>query len=75
MDVEVAREVAAALVLFGATGTVSMTVYQLALKSFDVDLLPAALAGRVRWWRGHRLAATAFSACLLVLGLLGLLVL
>lgn len=75
MDVATAREIAAALVLFGATGTLSMTVYQLALKSFDGDLLPAALAGRVRWWRGHRLAATALSACLLVLGLVGLLVL
>jgi uncharacterized iron-regulated membrane protein len=75
MDLTTAREIAAAFVVFGATGTVSMTVYQLALKSFDVDLLPATLAGRVRWWQGHRLAATALSACLLVLGLVGLIVL
>jgi hypothetical protein len=75
VDVTTAREIAAALILFGATGTASMTVYGLALRSFDVDLLPVALAGRVRWWRGHRTATFALSACLLVLGTVGLLVL
>lgn len=75
MSVTTAREIAAALVLFGATGALSTTVYQLALRSFDVDLLPTTLAGRVRWWRGHLVATTALSGCLLVLGLVGLVVL
>ncbi len=75
MDVTTAREIAVALVLFGATGTASMTVYRLALKSFDVDLLPVALSARVRWWRGHLGATFGLSASLLALGLVGLLVL
>jgi hypothetical protein len=70
-----AREIAVALVLFGATGTASMTVYRLALRSLAVDLLPVALSARVRWWRGHLAATLGLSACLLVLGLIGLVVL
>jgi hypothetical protein len=73
MDVTTVREIAAALVVFGATGTASMALYQLALKSFDVDLLPDALTTRVRWWRGHLGTAVALSALLLVAGLAGLL--
>ena len=70
-----AREIAFALVLFGATGAASMTAYGLALKSFDVDLLPVALSARVRWWRGHLAATLGLSGCLLVLGLVGLVML
>jgi len=73
MDVTTVREIAAALVVFGATGTASMALYQLALKSFDIDLLPDALTARVRWWRGHLGGAVALSALLLVTGLAGLL--
>lgn len=75
MDVTTAREAAAALVVLGATGLLSMTTYGLALKSCGVHLLPAATATRVRWWRGHLVPATALSGCLLVLGLAGLLLL
>jgi len=75
VDLTTAREIAVALVVFGATGSASMTVYGLALRSFDVDLLPDALSARVRWWRGHLAATHGLSACLLVLGLVGLVVL
>jgi uncharacterized iron-regulated membrane protein len=72
MDVTTAREIFAALLVFGATGTASMAVYGLALKSFDIDLLPATTSARVRWWRGHLTPALAISALLLVVGLTGL---
>lgn len=75
MDVTVAREAAAALVVLGTTGLLSMTTYGLALKSCGVHLLPTATAARVRWWRGHLVPAIALSGCLLVLGLLGLVLL
>ncbi|HEV7651997.1 MAG TPA: hypothetical protein VGP26_27905 [Actinophytocola sp.] len=75
MDVTTVREIAAALVVFGATGAASMALYQLALKSFDVDLLPDTLTTRVRWWRGHLATALGLSATLLVVGLAGLLLL
>ena len=75
MDVTTAREAAAALVIFGITGLLSMTTLQLALKSCGVHLLPATAADRVRWWRGHLVLATAVSGCLLALGLIGLLLL
>ena len=75
MDVVTARAIAAALTLFGATGTASMVAYRVALESFDVDLLPDALAARVRWWRGHLAAAFGASAGLLLLGLVGLMLL
>ena len=75
MDVTTVREIAAALVVFGATGTASMAVYQLALKTFDVDLLPDELTARVHWWRGHLGTTHALSALLLVVGLAGLLLL
>jgi len=61
---------AAALVVFGATGTAAMMVFQVALKSFAVDLLPVASAARVRWWSGHRAAVLGVSVGLLVIGLL-----
>lgn len=72
MDVTTVREIAAALVVFGATGTAAMALYQLALKSVDVDLLPDAVTTRVRWWRGHLGTALGLSAVLLVLGVAGL---
>ena len=75
MDLVVARETASALMLFGATGTAAMVAYRVALTSFDVDLLPPALAARVRWWRGHLVAALGASAGLLLLGIVGLMVL
>lgn len=75
MNVTTAREVAAALVLFGATGTASVAAYRLALRSFDTDLLPAALIAKVRWWRGHLAIALALSAVLLLAGLTGLVLL
>lgn len=75
MDLTTAREVAAALVMFGAVGTAAMTVYQLAVKSIDVGTLPAALAGRVHWWRGHLTVVRGISACVLLLGVVGLIVL
>ena len=75
MDVTTAREIAAALVLFGVTGTASVAAYRLALKSFDTDLLPAALTGRVRWWRGHLAVTLAASTVLLVAGVAGLVLL
>lgn len=75
MDLTTAREIAVALVMFGAAGTAAMTVYQLAVKSVDVGTLPAALAGRVHWWRGHLAVVRGISACVLVLGLVGLVVL
>ena len=49
-----------------------MALYQLALKSSDVDLLPDALTARVRWWRGHLTTAVGLSALLLLVGLAGL---
>lgn len=67
------QEFATALVVFGATGTVSMVVHQAAVRSFAVDLLPVALAARVRWWRDHSAAALGVSVLLLLLGLAGLL--
>lgn len=66
-------ELAIALVVCGATGTVSLVVYQAAVKSFAVDFLPASLAARVRWWRDHSAAALGVSVFLLLLGLAGLL--
>ena len=72
MDVTTVREIAAALVVFGATGTASMALYQLAVKTSDVDLLPDALTARVRWWRGHFGAAIGLSALLLLVGVAGL---
>lgn len=75
MDPTTAREIAAALVLFGAAGTVAMTIYQLAVKSTDVGLLPSSLACRVHWWRGRLAAVRGISACVLVLGVIGLIVL
>jgi hypothetical protein len=75
MDVITAREIAAALVVFGATGAASMTLYRVALRSFDVDLLPTTTSARVRWWQGHLLAALGASATLLLVGLAGLLLL
>ena len=62
--------IAAALVAFGAIGIASMMVYQVALKSFAVDLLPVASAASVRWWSGHRAAVLGVSVGLLVIGLL-----
>jgi hypothetical protein len=75
MGLTLVRETAAALVVFGATGTASLAAYRLALRSFDVDLLPAALTSRVRWWRGHLAAALGVSAAMLVAGLAGLVLL
>lgn len=75
MDVLTVREIAAALVVFGATGTVSMAIYEVALKSSAAELLPVASAARVRWWSGHRTAAAGISVVLLVIGLAGLLIL
>jgi hypothetical protein len=75
MDVTTVREIAAALVVFGATGAASMALYQLALKTVDVDLLPDEVTARVRWWRGHLGTTLALSALLLVVGLAGLLLL
>lgn len=75
MDVTTAKEAAAALVVLGTTGLLSMTTYRLALKSCGVHLLPAATASRVRWWSGHLGLAAAVSGCLLVVGLVGLLLL
>ncbi len=75
MDLIVAREIATALMVVGATGTASMLAYQVALRSFDVDLLPEPLIARVRWWRGHLAAALGVSAGLLLIGLAGLLLL
>jgi hypothetical protein len=62
-------------VLFGAAGLAAMTIYQLAVKSTDVGLLPTSLAGRVHWWRGHLATVRGVSACVLVLGVVGLIVL
>jgi|1185.fasta_scaffold282862_2 hypothetical protein len=73
MDVTTVREIAAALVVFGTTGTASMALYRLALKTFDVDLLSDELTARVRWWRGHLATTLALSGLLLVVGLAGLL--
>lgn len=67
------QQLATAMVVSGATGTVSMVVYQAAVRSFAVDFLPAALAARVRWWRDHSPAALGVSVFLLLLGLAGLL--
>jgi uncharacterized iron-regulated membrane protein len=75
VDVTTAREIAAALVLFGTTGTASLTIYQLVLRSSDVLLLPTSVTARVRWWRAHLAAAMVLSACLLLLGVLGLVLL
>lgn len=75
MDLTTARELAAALVVAGATGTVSMAVYHLALKTHHVDLLPTALFARVQWWRGHLVAVFGLSALLLLAGALGLVLL
>jgi hypothetical protein len=75
MTLTTAREIAGALVLFGAAGTAAMTVYQLALKSTDVGLLPTSLACRVHWWRGRLSTVRAISVCVLVLGVVGLIVL
>jgi hypothetical protein len=70
-----ARELAAALVLFGAAGIAAMTIYQLAVRSTDAGLLPTSLACRVRWWRGNLAAVRGVSVCVLVLGVVGLIVL
>jgi hypothetical protein len=72
MTAATVRDVAAALVLFGATGMASMGAYRLALRSFDADLLPATSIARVRWWRGHLAGALGLSAALLLAGLTGL---
>jgi hypothetical protein len=75
MDPATAREIAAALVLFGAAGTAAMTIYQLAVKSTDTGLLPTSLACRVHWWRGHLAAVRGVSGFVLLLGVIGLIVL
>ena len=75
MDLTTVREIAAALVVFGATGTAAMALYRLALTSFDVDLLPDTLSARVRWWRSHLAATLGCSAVLLLVGLTGLVLL
>lgn len=66
-------ELATALVLFGATGTASMLAYLAAVKSFAADLLPVAVAARVRWWCDHRTVALYVSVTVLLLGVAGLL--
>jgi hypothetical protein len=75
MDVITVREIATALVVFGVTGAASMTLYGVALRSFDVDLLPTTLTARVRWWRGHLAAALGVSAALFAIGVAGLMLL
>jgi len=69
------REVAAALVLFGTTGAAAMGIYRLALRSANAGMLPTSVTARVRWWQAHSVAALAVSACLLLAGFLGLLLL
>lgn len=64
-----------ALVLFGTIGIASMVVYQVALRSANASMLPSSVIGRVRWWRTHSMAAFVLSACLLLAGFLGLLLL
>jgi hypothetical protein len=73
--VDVMREIAAALALFGTTGTASMTIFGLALKSANAGMLPTSVAERVRWWHAHQTAALGVSACLLLVGFVGLLLL
>ena len=65
-------ELFAALVQFGATGTASMAVYQLALRTANAGMLPTSVTARVRWWRAHSGTALAASVGLLVAGVLGL---
>jgi hypothetical protein len=71
----VLREAAAGMVLFGTTGAAAMGIYRLALRSANAGMLPTSVTARVRWWRAHSAAALAVSACLLVAGFLGLLLL
>jgi uncharacterized iron-regulated membrane protein len=75
VDVVVARELFVALVLFGVTGAASMAIYQLALRSANAGMLPTSVTARVRWWRAHSVAALVVSACLLLAGFLGLILL
>lgn len=72
---DVMREIAVALVLFGVIGAASMTIFQVALKSANAGMLPTSAASRVRWWQTHLMAALAVSACLLLVGFLGLILL
>jgi hypothetical protein len=72
VDVTTIREVFAAFVLAGTTGTASMAIYQLALRTADAGMLPTSVTARVRWWQAHSVAALVVSACLLLAGFLGL---
>jgi hypothetical protein len=75
VDVTAARELFAALVLVGTTGAASMAVFQVAVRTANAGMLPTSVTARVRWWRTHSVAALVFSACLLLAGFLGLLLL
>lgn len=67
-----AVEISATTSALGAIGLLSMLVLRLALKVYDYDYLPVALATRVRWWDRYHPALLAVSACLLAGGIVGL---
>lgn len=67
-----AGEVSATISALGAIGLLSMLVFRFALKAYDYDYLPVALAARVRWWDRHHAVVLGISAGVLVVGLTGL---
>jgi hypothetical protein len=67
-----ATEISATTSALGAIGLLSMLVLRVALKFYDYDYLPVAMAARVRWWDRYHPALLAVSACLLLGGVLGM---
>ena len=57
-----------ALTWFGVLGAGSMAVYLLAVRQVGWDVLPDAVAARVRWWRRHAPCALAVSTVVAVAG-------
>jgi hypothetical protein len=67
-----ATEISTTTSVLGGIGLLSMLVLRLALKDYDYEYLPVALAARVRWWDRYHPALLAVSVCLLVGGVIGL---
>jgi hypothetical protein len=67
-----AVEVSATTTALGVIGLLSMLVLRVALKVYEYDYLPVALAARVRWWDRYHPAFLVVSACLLAGGVVGL---
>jgi len=56
------------LTWLGVLGAGAMAMYLLAVRCVSWDLLPTAVAARVRWWRRHAPYALAVSAVVAVTG-------